>query len=73
MTYSSEELEAVQHVVERVGANWDGATTETVEERLRSALSEAGVDLQGADIKALAEAIESRHGTVDASAVLHES
>jgi len=70
MTYTDEELEAIQHVVERVGANWDGATTETVEEKLRDALSEAGADIDQTDVATLAAAIESDHGTVDVSSVI---
>lgn len=70
MTYTDEELEAIQHVVERVGANWDGTTTQTVEEKLRHALSQAGADIDQTDVKALAEAIESNHGTVDVSSVI---
>jgi len=70
MAYTDEELEVVQHVVERVGANWDGATTETVEEKLRDALSEAGAHIDQADVTALAAAIESDHGTVDVSSII---
>jgi hypothetical protein len=70
MSYTPEELEAVQHVVERVGANWDAATEETVEEHLRKALDEAGLELPDDDIRSLAEAVDAHDGTVSAAAVL---
>jgi len=69
-TYTAEQIEAVQHVVERVGANWDGATEGTVEQALRDALPEAGVELDDRDVVALADAIEEQRGTVSARAVL---
>jgi hypothetical protein len=70
MTYSSEQLEALQNAVDRVGAYWDGATEDTVEVKLREALSEVGVDVPDDDATKLADAIESEHGTVDVSSVL---
>ena len=70
MTYTEEQLEAVQHAVERVAANWDGATTETVEDALGKALAESGVDVASSDVHALARAIEANHGNVTASSVL---
>lgn len=70
MTYTDEELEVIQHVVERVGANWDGATIETVEEKLRDALNEADAHVDQTDVKALAAAIESNQGTVDVSSII---
>lgn len=69
-TYSAEQIEAVQHVVERVGANWDAATEGTVEQALRKALGEAGVPLEDDAVVALAEAIEDQRGTVSAAEVL---
>lgn len=70
MAYTEEQLEAVQHVVERVGANWDGATTETIEAQLREAIGETDVALADGEIHALASAIEANHGTVAAASVL---
>ncbi|MEX0428723.1 hypothetical protein AB3X52_13925 [Nocardioides sp. DS6] len=68
--YTAEQIEAVQHVVERVGANWDAATEGTVEEALRAALPEAGVEVDDGDVVALAHAIEEQRGTVSAAEVL---
>lgn len=68
--YSPEQLEAVQHAVERVGANWDGADDTTVKAELYKALDEAEVDLEGEDVAALAEAIEASDGVVSVQAVL---
>ncbi|MDH2416475.1 hypothetical protein [Nocardioides sp. CER19] len=73
MTYTDEQLEAVQHVVERVAANWDAATTDKVDEELGHALQEAGVELDAEDVYTLASAIETNHGTVTASKVLTAS
>jgi hypothetical protein len=70
MTYTEEQLEAVQHVVERVAANWDGATTDKVDVELGHAVREAGVELDPEDVYALASAIEANHGTVTVSSVL---
>ena len=67
---SSEELEAIQAVVDRVTSWQDGAPTGTVEEELRSGFSEAGVELPESDVRSLAEAIEDEHGAVRAADVL---
>lgn len=65
-----EKLEAVQFVVNRVGAYQDGAPEGTVEKELRKGLDEADLSLDDAQITALADAIEENDGTVDASTVL---
>ncbi|MDR6119098.1 hypothetical protein QE370_002282 [Aeromicrobium sp. SORGH_AS981] len=65
-----EKLEAIQNVVDRVGAYQDGAPEGTVETELRKGLDEADVSLEDAHVTALAEAIESADGDVDASSVL---
>lgn len=67
---SNEKLEAIQAVVERVSSYQDGAPEGTVEDELRNGLSEAGVELDNAKIKRLAEAIETEHGSVSAEQVL---
>lgn len=67
---SNEKLEAIQAVVERVSSYQDGAPEGTVEDELRNGLSEAGVELDDAKIKRLAEAIETEHGSVSAEQVL---
>lgn len=67
---SADKLEAVQFVVNRVGAYQDGAPEGTVEAELRKGLDEAGIELDDAQVTALADAIEQSDGTIDASSVL---
>jgi hypothetical protein len=67
---SSEEMEAVQAVVDRVTSWQDGATEGTVAEELRKGFQEAGVDVSEDEVSKLADAIEDKHGAVDASTVL---
>jgi hypothetical protein len=67
---SDERIEAVQAVVDRVSSYQDGAPEGTVEKELRTGLSEVGVDLSDDEVKRLADAIESEHGSVSASDVL---
>jgi hypothetical protein len=69
-TRSSEELEAIQAVVDRVTSWQDGATEGTVEKELRDGFSEAGVDVPDDDVKKLADAIQDEHGAVQAADVL---
>jgi hypothetical protein len=69
-TRSSEELEAIQAVVDRVTSWQDGATEGTVAQELRDGFAEAGVDVPDADVEKLAGAIQDEHGAVDAAAVL---
>ena len=69
-TRSSEELEAIQGVVDRVSSYQDGAPEGTVERELRSGLTEAGVEVSDQELTTLAEAIEAEHGSVDAASVL---
>lgn len=68
--HSTEKLEAIQAVVDRVTSWQDGATEDTVEHELRNGLGEAGVDVPDADIVRLADAIQAEHGTVSAAEVL---
>lgn len=68
--HSSEELEAIQAVVDRVTSWQDGATEGTVEEELRKGLTETGVSLDDQDVTKLADAISDKHGAVDAASVL---
>jgi hypothetical protein len=68
--HSSEELEAIQAVVDRVTSWQDGATEGTVAAELRRGLDEAGVDLGEDDLAMLASAIEDEHGAIDAVDVL---
>ena len=67
---SSEEMEAVQAVVDRVTSWQDGATEGTVAEELRKGFAEAGVEVSDDEVARLADAIEDEHGAVDAADVL---
>lgn len=67
---SSEEMEAVQAVVDRVTSWQDGATEGTVAEELRKGFAEAGVDVSDDEVARLADAIEDEHGAIDAADVL---
>jgi hypothetical protein len=66
---TADQLDALQFVVNRVGAYQDGAPEGTVETELRKGLKEADLSLDDAHVTALAEAIESADGTVDAASV----
>lgn len=68
--HSSEAVEAIQAVVDRVTSWQDGATEGTVVEELRRGFSEAGVEVAEGDVTRLADAIEARHGAVSAAEVL---
>ena len=68
--HDNAELEAIQVVLDRVGAYQDGAPEGTVEGELRKGFEEAGIDLAEDDLVKLASAIEDQRGTVDAAAVL---
>jgi hypothetical protein len=67
---SSEEFEAVQAVVDRVTSWQDGATEGTVAEELRKGFQEVGVEVSDDEVATLADAIEDKHGAVDAASVL---
>jgi hypothetical protein len=67
---SSEKMEAIQAVVDRVTSWQDGATESTVEQELRDGFREAGVDVPDDDVKKLADAIQDEHGAVSAREVL---
>ena len=67
---SDERTEAIQAVVDRVTSWQDGAPEGTVENELRKGFNEAGVEVSDDAVRALAEAIESRHGAVSAEEVL---
>ena len=68
--HSSEELEAIQNVVDRVTSWQDGASEGTVEGELRKGFDEAGVVVGDGDVTTLASAIEDEHGAIDAAEVL---
>ena len=67
---SSEEFEAVQAVVDRVTSWQDGATEGTVAEELRSGFQEVGVSVSDDEVAKLADAIQDKHGAVDATDIL---
>lgn len=70
MTDTNIDLQAIQTVVDRVTSWQDGATEGTVEQELRKGFSEVGIDVSEDHVTALADAIQSRHGAVDAGEVL---
>jgi hypothetical protein len=65
-----EKTQAIQAVVDRVTSWQDGAPEGTVEDELRRGFAKAGVAVSDDDTRKLADAIESRHGAVDAAAIL---
>ena len=69
-THDPDRMTAVQAVVDRVTSWQDGATEGTVAEELRKGADEVGIELSDDEITKLADAIESRHGVVDAKSVL---
>jgi hypothetical protein len=69
-THSSDELEAIQGVVDRVSSYQDGAPEGTVQRELADGLVEAGLTLSEDDVSRLAAAIEDEHGSVAAASVL---
>lgn len=70
MTDANTDLEAIQTVVDRVSSWQDGATEGTVEDELQKGFSEVGIEVPDDHVTALAEAIQNRHGAVDAADVL---
>jgi hypothetical protein len=68
--YSSEELEVIQGVVDRVSSYQDGAPERTVERELDHGLAEVGLEVSDEDVARLAAAIEDEHGSIDATSVL---
>ncbi|MBI2243184.1 MAG: hypothetical protein HYU55_04300 [Nocardioides sp.] len=68
--HSTEQLEAIQAVVDRVTSWQDGATESTVAQELRDGFDEAGVDVADPDITRLADAIQAEHGAISAADVL---
>ena len=66
--YSSDQLEAVQAVVDRVSSYQDSAPDRTVVAQLQAGLPETGVAVGEDDVRRLAEAIEN-HDADDDTAV----
>ena len=67
---TDERTEAIQAVVDRVSSYQDGAREGTVADELAKGFTEAGVDVSDDETSSLADAIESRHGSVSVSEVL---
>jgi hypothetical protein len=68
--YESEQIEAIQVVVDRVSSWQDGATERTVEEELRAGFDEVAVEVQPDDVVKIAEAIREDGGEVSAADLL---
>jgi hypothetical protein len=68
--YESEQIEAIQVVVDRVSSWQDGATERTVEEELRDGFDEVAVEVAPDDVTKLAEAIREDGGEVSAAELL---
>ena len=68
--YESEQIEAIQNVVDRVAAYQDGAPETTVAEELRKGFDEIAVEVEPDDVTKLAAAIEEDDGDVSAATVL---
>ncbi|GAA1725186.1 hypothetical protein [Aeromicrobium alkaliterrae] len=69
-TFTDDQLEAIQNVVDRVASYQDGAPSGTVAEELRKGFDEAGVTVEEDQLDRLAQAIDAADGDVTASDVL---
>jgi hypothetical protein len=67
---SPEQTEALQAVVDRVGAYQESAEERVVVDELREGVGEAGLDVADDDVRRLADAIERDGGPVQVHAVL---
>jgi hypothetical protein len=68
--YESEQIEAIQNVVDRVAAYQDGATEVVVVEELRKGFDEVAVEVQPDDVTKIADAIEAEDGDVSVQELL---
>ena len=68
--YESEQIEAIQVVLDRVSSWQDGATERTVEQELRDGFDEVAVEVEPDDVVKLAEAIREDGGEVSAAELL---
>lgn len=68
--YESEQIEAIQNVVDRVSSYQDGATEVIVKEELRKGFDEIAVEVEPDDVDKLADAIEADDGDVSAAELL---
>ncbi|WP_229051583.1 hypothetical protein [Aeromicrobium sp. Leaf350] len=69
-TFTEDQLEAIQNVVDRVSSYQDGAPEGTVADELRKGLDEADVTVEEDQLDRLAQAIDAADGDVNASDVL---
>ncbi|CAB4731878.1 MAG: hypothetical protein F2667_13780 [Actinobacteria bacterium] len=67
---TTDQLDAVQAVVDRVSAYQESAPESTVETALLEGLEQAQVGLDSHQVRLLAEAIEADDGPADAAVVL---
>ena len=68
--YESEQIEAIQNVVDRVSAYQDGATEVVVVEELRKGFDEVAVEVQPDDVTKIADAIDAEDGDVSVQDLL---
>jgi hypothetical protein len=68
--HSTDELEAIQAVVDRVTSYQDGAPEGTVAKELSAGFEEAGLSVSEEDVTKIADAVEAEHGAVQAADVL---
>ena len=68
--YESEQIEAIQNVVDRVAAYQDGATEVVVVEELRKGFDEVAVEVQPDDVTKIADAIEAEDDDVSGQELL---
>jgi hypothetical protein len=68
--YESEQIEAIQNVVDRVSGYQDGAETSFVREELRKGFDDIAVEVSPDDVTKLAEAINEDDGDVSVADLL---
>ena len=67
---TDDKTEAIQAVVDRVTSYQDGAEERVVETELRDGFREVGVEVSDADVRRLADAIDTADQPVSAAEVL---
>ncbi|MET1039166.1 MAG: MMPL family transporter [Aeromicrobium sp.] len=68
--YETEQIEAIQNVVDRVSSYQDGATDRVVQEELRKGFDEVAVEVEPDDVTKIADAIEADDGDVSVAELL---
>ena len=69
-SYSSDESEAIQAVIDRVSSYQDGAPEGTVKRELGDGLAEAGLDVNAEDVAGSPRRSRMEHGKMNAGSVL---